>query len=142
CHGFRHELRSRLAAVSVLAAATAAVVSATPGGTHAAPALTGIHKIRHVIVIMQENRSFDSYFGTYPGADGIPGLAGNPGKVPCVPDPQKHVCQKPYHNHKDINDGGPHMAVDADLDINHGRMNGFIGAVETGHIDTDRLGCH
>ncbi|MGH3302459.1 MAG: alkaline phosphatase family protein, partial [Streptosporangiaceae bacterium] len=32
----------------------------------------GIHKIKHVIVIMQENRSFDSYFGTYPGADGIP----------------------------------------------------------------------
>ncbi len=27
----------------------------------------GIHKIRHVVVIMQENRSFDSYFGTYPG---------------------------------------------------------------------------
>ena len=34
--------------------------------------LTGIHKIKHVVVIMQENRSFDSYFGTYPGADGIP----------------------------------------------------------------------
>ena len=34
--------------------------------------LTGIHKIQHVVVIMQENRSFDSYFGTYPGADGIP----------------------------------------------------------------------
>ncbi len=27
----------------------------------------GIQKIQHVIVIMQENRSFDSYFGTYPG---------------------------------------------------------------------------
>ena len=37
-----------------------------------AHALAGIHKIRHVVVIMQENRSFDSYFGTYPGADGIP----------------------------------------------------------------------
>ena len=32
----------------------------------------GIHKIRHVIIIMQENRSFDSYFGTFPGADGLP----------------------------------------------------------------------
>ena len=31
-----------------------------------AHALAGIHKIRHVVVIMQENRSFDSYFGTYP----------------------------------------------------------------------------
>ena len=38
----------------------------------------GIHKIRHVIVIVQENRSFDSYFGTYPGADGIPMKNGVP----------------------------------------------------------------
>jgi phospholipase C len=29
-------------------------------------------KIKHIIVIMQENRSFDCYFGTYYGADGIP----------------------------------------------------------------------
>ena len=29
--------------------------------------LVGIHKIKHVIIVMQENRSFDSYFGTYPG---------------------------------------------------------------------------
>ena len=29
----------------------------------AAAALQGIQKIRHVIIIMQENRSFDSYFG-------------------------------------------------------------------------------
>jgi phospholipase C len=29
-------------------------------------------KVKHVIVIMQENRSFDHYFGTFPGADGIP----------------------------------------------------------------------
>jgi phospholipase C len=33
------------------------------------PPPRGIHKIKHVIVIMQENRSFDSYFGTFPGAD-------------------------------------------------------------------------
>ena len=38
----------------------------------------GIHTIRHVVVIMQENRSFDSYFGTFPGADGIPMQNGVP----------------------------------------------------------------
>ena len=32
----------------------------------------GLDKIKHFVFIMQENRSFDSYFGTYPGADGIP----------------------------------------------------------------------
>ena len=28
-------------------------------------------KVKHVFVIYQENRSFDSYFGTFPGADGL-----------------------------------------------------------------------
>ncbi len=28
-------------------------------------------KIKHVIVIMQENRTFDNYFGTYPGCDNL-----------------------------------------------------------------------
>ena len=35
-------------------------------------AVSGLDKIEHFVFIMQENRSFDSYFGTYPGADGIP----------------------------------------------------------------------
>src|SRR5271169_4689493 len=54
-----------------------------PTGSYVVPA--GIHKIKHVIVIQQENRSFDSYFGTYPGADGIPMKNGRP--TGCVPDP-------------------------------------------------------
>jgi phospholipase C len=29
------------------------------------------HHIKYVFVLYQENRSFDSYFGTFPGADGI-----------------------------------------------------------------------
>ena len=45
-------------------------VSGGPTGSYIVP--PGIHKIKHVIVVMQENRSFDSYFGTFPGADGIP----------------------------------------------------------------------
>ena len=31
--------------------------------------VAGIRKIKHVVMITQENRSFDSYFGTFPGAD-------------------------------------------------------------------------
>ncbi len=92
----------------------------------------GIHKIQHVVVIMQENRSFDSYFGTYPGADGIPGLAGNPGKVPCVPDPRRSGCDKPYHDPKLVNGGGSHNAPAALADINNGRMNGFVANSEKG----------
>src|SRR5579871_2360651 len=91
----------------------------------------GIHKIRHVVIIMQENRSFDEYFGTYPGADGIPGLAGNPGKVPCLPYPGRRHCMRPYHDTRPTNFGGPHAHSSAMADIANGRMNGFVAqAVE------------
>src|SRR6476661_7519436 len=97
-----------------------------------AAARAGIHKIRHVVIIMQENRSFDSYFGTYPGADGIPGLGGNPGTIPCLPDPNRHHCIRPYHNTNTTNFGGPHSHPNAKQDINDGQMNGFIVAAEAG----------
>jgi phospholipase C len=107
----------------VLAAALGAVLL-MPAPASAAR-LTGIHKIRHVVVIMQENRSFDSYFGTYPGADGIP-------KNVCVPDPVRRTCQRPYHDTHDRNSGGPHDHRDAMLDIAGGKMNGFITRAEAG----------
>jgi phospholipase C len=80
---------------------------------------------------MQENRSFDSYFGTYPGADGIPGLAGHPGTVPCVPDPMRHRCMRPYHDSRDVNYGGPHENNAYKTDYDNGLMDGFIRARET-----------
>ena len=85
---------------------------------------TGIHKIKHVIVVMQENRSFDSYFGTYPGADGIPMSNGRP--TVCMPSGTKAPCVRPYPDHRDVNGGGPHANVDAINDINSGKMDGFI----------------
>src|SRR3989442_2783186 len=38
----------------------------------------GVTPIERVIVIMKENHGFDNYFGTYPGADGIPENASLP----------------------------------------------------------------
>jgi phospholipase C len=99
----------------------------------------GIHKIRHVVIIMQENRSFDSYFGTYPGADGIPGLAGHPGTVPCVPDPLRHSCERPFHDTADRNAGGPHGHSNAMSDIAGGKMNGFVVQAERGRSHYCRI---
>ena len=75
-----------LATCGVLAGCTAAAPSSAspamvqasggPSGSYIVPA--GIHRIKHVIIVMQENRSFDTYFGTYPGADGIPMTDGTP----------------------------------------------------------------
>ena len=103
----------------------------------------GIHKIRHVVIITQENRSFDSYFGTFPGADGIPMKNGVP--TVCNPDPKTHVCVKPYHDTSDRNAGGPHDTVDAVHDINHGKMDGFQTRAREGRFlachNTDNPGC-
>jgi phospholipase C len=88
------------------------------------PSLLGIHKIRHIIVIIQENRSFDSYFGTYPGADGIP-------KGVCVPDPLHGGCIKPHVDHADSNSGGPHVNASSIADVNGGKMNGFVKEAES-----------
>jgi phospholipase C len=90
----------------------------------AAPA-NGIHNIKHVVMIMQENRSFDSYFGTYPGANGIPAGV-------CVPDPTNGGCVAPVHDSKDRDNGGPHGGTAAVGDIDGGRMDGFVSQVEGG----------
>lgn len=89
----------------------------------------GIHTIKHVIVVMQENRSFDSYFGTFPGADGIPRHDGH--FMVCVPDPRARRCQRPYHDPSLVNGGGPHDAAPARLDVNGGRMDGFVRMAES-----------
>jgi phospholipase C len=104
-------------------------------------AAAGIAKIRHVIVIMQENRSFDSYFGAFPGADGIPMRNGVPTK--CVFDPRQQKCVRPFVDHSDVNHGGPHGTLNARADINRGRMNGFISQAENaGFHTTDVMGYH
>jgi phospholipase C len=130
----------RVLFVLLAAAALVALLllsAGTQGRAHEARAdVVGIHKIRHVVIIMQENRSFDSYFGTYPDADGIPGLAGHPGTVPCVPDPRRHRCFHPYHDQSKRNFGGPHAHSNAIGDIARGKMNGFITQAERGKART------
>ena len=114
---------TRAAATSVVAGASPAapLASSTPNTQSAFLR----DKIKHIIVIMQENRSFDTYFGTYPGADGIPMQNGVP--TVCANEPLTQQCIKPYHNPEDVNSGGPHAAASAKADINGGKMDGFVG---------------
>jgi phospholipase C len=137
----------------VCAASSGAAITAASAAPQLDP--SGITKIRHVIIIMQENRSFDSYFGTYPGADGIPLQNGVP--TVCAPDPNNGGCQRPYYDSDDVNYGGPHGQAAAVADINGGAMNGFIGQAEqggkkcagfstnpqcAGHLHPDVMGYH
>ncbi len=83
----------------------------------------GMEKIQHIIWIIQENRSFDNYFGTYPGVDGFP-----PGTCsPILPGAAR--CIKPFHLHL------PMPACDlshsweaAHAAYDHGAMDGFVWA--------------
>src|SRR2546430_4395390 len=113
----------------VAAAAGITVAASGPAPVTHPSSPPEIHKIKHVIVIMQENRSFDSYFGTYPGADGIPMRDGQP--AVCIPDSAAHGCVRPYHDRNDLNVGGPHAPVDAAADIAGGAMDGFVSQQRT-----------
>src|SRR5262245_11119618 len=128
--------RTAIALASVLAVLAAACSSGSgnaarvnPQGelqSGTAPAVystDGITKIKHVIVVMQENRSFDNYFGTFPGADGIPMHDGVP--TVCVPVPGVAGCVRPYHDTSLVDGGGPHDLASAEQDIDGGAMDGF-----------------
>ncbi len=82
--------------------------------------------IQHIIIIMQENRSFDHYFGTFPGANGFP-------QNTCVPlDPANPAkgCVAPFHDRNDVNAGGPHNDNNAQADLDNGitkaALDGFV----------------
>ena len=86
----------------------------------------GIFKIDNMVFIIMENRSFDHYFGTYPGADGLP-------KKVCVPDPEYNDrCSTPYEATSLIANGGPHGNPHSIMSINKGKMDGFIRAAALG----------
>jgi phospholipase C len=119
--------RADLLVLAVAAVAAGGLVVSRPAPS-ASP--SGIHKIRHVIIVMQENRSFDEFFGTYPGADGIPRRNGH--FTVCVPDAVRHRCARPYHDRANKNYGGSHEFLDTIRDIDGGRMDGFIREARRG----------
>src|SRR5260370_31558096 len=103
-------MKKELLVLLILAAACLLTACTISNPLSAAPtALLGIHKIQHVVIIMQENRSFDHYFGTYPGADGLPRQNGQ--FTVCVPDPANGGCQAPYP--------GPHARSRAGAPAGH-----------------------
>jgi len=104
----------------------------TPGDGGGSDASLASLKLQHVVVIMQENRSFDHYFGTFPGAEGIP-MDGNGNPTVCIPDPNADgACVAPYHDTNDKNAGGPHTNAAFVTCTDGGKMDGFIKSAEKG----------
>jgi phospholipase C len=113
-------------AATALLVATAAPVRATPSTD--VPART---PIRHFVMLMQENHSFDNYFGTYPGADGIP-----PGV--CVPrrtGKPSEGCVKPYHLNSTVPPDHSHDYKTALRQYHGGKLDGFVWALRVRHQD-------
>ena len=107
----------------VIAAAFAALfAAAAPISAKPAPAAKTVPMpLKHFVYIIQENISFDHYFGTYPGANGIPKgvkFAYKPGGTPEVAP--FHLSQT--HIPHDLNHSWQAVHVSAD----GGKMDGFL----------------
>jgi len=133
----RSTVRRAFLGIVVVAAAACTGASAISTQVHPehvdaqdASTPAGAAKLQHLIFIVQENRSFDHYFGTYPGADGIPTDADGDFDV-CVPDPwQGGVCVPPYVTRATEFDGGRHDQWAANRDVDAGKMDGFVGSLD------------
>jgi phospholipase C len=109
----------------------AAAMTALFTGWLAAPAATAAPAepktaIKHFVYMMQGDRSFDNYFGTYPGADGIP-----PGtcqrRVVTGPD---ESCVKPFSLHGTNTQALGAGTVELNNQYDEGRMDGFVAAYQ------------
>jgi phospholipase C len=116
---------------------------AGPQLSHSGPLLIDAQaatKIKHVFVIMQENHTFDNYFGTYPGADGLPASL----NIPLDPAVKAGPVAPPYHLPSLRTQDLDHSQISALAAYNSGRMNGFVvaqqdrnlpGALALGYYD-------
>jgi len=132
-----------MGAATVIALIAVVLVSA-PGPSASARASwsgqgKGIRKIQHVVVIMQENRSFDQYFGTYPGLPASLGLDVRE----CISQPTptaSSFCQRPWHSSNDENFGGPHDNAAFVNDLNGGKLDGFYASALDTPVCTSLVG--
>ena len=84
----------------------------------------GMDKIQHVVFIVKENRTFDNYFGTFPGADGATSGKISTGEVIPLrqaPDMTPHDIDHSYQAAVEAIDGG---AMDRFDLIRGGNVNG------------------
>ncbi len=82
------------------------------------PALVkGNTPVQHIIVMIQENRTFDDFFATFPGVDGTTTGKESNGKV--IPLKEAHLAAR------DMNHMRPQYQIDCDLKGSVCQMDGF-----------------
>jgi phospholipase C len=87
--------------------------------------------IKHLVVLMQENHTFDNYFGTYPGADGLP--AGI--KMPVDPKNPATGFITPWHIGNSTITDLSHNAPTFLEQFDKGKMDGFVSALNNRNQD-------
>lgn len=88
--------------------------------------------IKHFITLLQENHTFDNYFGTYPGAEGIPANVCMPVDPLSASDKQ---CVKPFHlGDQPITELGESRPI-AQAQFDNGKMDGFVSALMQRNVD-------
>jgi phospholipase C len=80
----RRKYRHRSAALAISTFVTLSSPRIVPVSHSSARSSPVLNKIKHNVIVVQENRSIDEYFGAFPDAHGIPRQNGVP-KM-CVPD--------------------------------------------------------
>ena len=117
----------RLAALAAVVIAAVVLVVGDPVlGASASGAHGPRTPIEHFIVLMQEDHTFDNYFGTYPGVDGIP--VGT--RVPLEPSLGKRPFEVPFHLTDESLLQMSHSRDAAVAACRGGRMDGFLAAQE------------
>jgi phospholipase C len=94
--------------------------------------------IKHIVSLMQQNHSFDNYFGTYPEANGIPSNV----CMPINPERPQAKCIKPFHIGDRVVPDLPSNEEVFSSQYRSGRMNGFIDGLReaTGRITPTVMG--
>jgi phospholipase C len=78
--------------------------------------------IQHIVILYQENRTFDHFFGTYPGANGLPL------NIALPKTPGSNLTVSPFHLSNTSTRDLDHSSRAAAVAYDHGRMDGFIYA--------------
>lgn len=104
-----------------------------PGGTKPA----GMGVIQHVVFLIKENRTFDNYFGTFPGADGATSGPISTGQViPLGPSPDYTYPLDPEHDFGSAVEGMDNGAMDRFDLIGDGNVNGgFLSYTQVTQAD-------
>lgn len=87
--------------------------------------------IKHFVVMMQENHTFDNYFGTYPGANGFPSDT----MMPIDPKNPDAGYVEPWHLGNTTVTDLSHSTSTFIEQYNDGRMDGFVSALNRRNQD-------